>query len=250
MTALALMTSIPIAVVAHAQPAGVFPDGGSDAQVAQLTADARQAETTIWSVDFSRHTITKAGIMLHTLDVYDEKGLLITRTYFDTEGQLDSKIIYQYTEDGRKRVSTTYSQATDRKSQTLYAYTADGYLARMRFTDADAVTISTTEVGTTKSQTMTQELYNDSEKVMTTYTYDANLKLIGIKRDDGHTSAVTTFSLAYNGLPARGTYETSDGRKQTLRYEFTTDEHGNWTRKVTYVDGVATELAERKIKYE
>lgn len=219
-------------------------------QVAQLRGDISQAETTVWNVDFSRHTIVKSDQISHIVDQYDSEGQLTMRMNYDTDNQLDSKVIYQYTEEGHKRVSTTYSKTGNRTLQTLYAYTADGYLARMRFTDADAVTISTTEVGVTKSEAITLEMYNDSEKVRTTYSYDTNLNIIGIVRNDGNTKIETRYALAYNGLAARGTQTSSTGEKHTLTFEHEVDEHGNWTRKVTYIDGVATEVTERVITYK
>ena len=59
-----------------AQPAGVFPEGGSDMQVAQLRGDISQAETTVWNVDFSRHTIVKSDQISHIVDQYDSEGQL------------------------------------------------------------------------------------------------------------------------------------------------------------------------------
>lgn len=244
----AALLSALAAAPAAAQPFGVFPAGGSDAQVAELRGDVSTVETHVWQVDFSQRTIKKSGLIAHTIDNFTAGGMISTHIAYDTTDELDSKTIYQYNDDGTKRVSTTYSKTGERTLQTLYAYTADGFLARMRFTDADAVTISTTEIGTTATSTTTEELYNDSEKVRTTYSYDKDLNLIRTTRADGHTTSDKQLSLTYNGLPARGTYTTS-WSKSTLTFEHETDSRGNWTRRVTYVDGVATEVAERVITY-
>lgn len=245
-TAAAMSLAMP--EQSFAQPLGVFPAGGCDAQVAQLRGGVKTVETHYWEVDFSQRTIKKASLISHTEDTYLEDGMIATHIAYDTGDQLDSKTIFQYSENGIKRVSTTYSKNGIRTLQTLYAYTADGYLARMRFTDADAVTISTTEVGITKESTTTEEVYNDSEKVRTTYSYDKKLNLTKVAKDDGHCSSVMSYAITYNGLPARGTYVTPSGSR-TMTFEHQTDEMGNWVRRVTYTDGVATEVAERRISY-
>lgn len=238
-----------MALDAQAQPIGVFPEGGNDAQAAQLADYPASAETWIWSVDYSHHTVVKKDFISHIIDEYDSNGMETTRYCYDTSDQLDSKTIFQYTDNGQKRVSTTYSKTGERTLQTLYAYTADGYLARMRFTDADAVTISTTEVGIANGSTTTQEIYNDSEKVTTTYFYDKSNRLTRIVKTDGQTTSDMKLALTYSGLPARGNYSTSSGVQQAYTYEHKVDGHGNWIRKVTYVDGQATEVAERRITY-
>lgn len=231
-----------------AQPFGVFPAGGCDAQAAQIKGDAEKVETRIWEVDFAQRTIKKAQLISHTVDYYMAGGMISTHIAYDTSDEMDSKTVYQYSDDGAKRVSTTYSKTGERTLQTLYAYTADGFLARMRFTDADAVTISTTEVGITAESATTEEVYNDSEKVRTTYFYDKKLNLIRVVKDDGHATSDKKFALTYDGLPARGSYVTPFG-KSTMTFEHETDDNGNWTRRVTYIDGAATEVAERIITY-
>lgn len=234
---------------AMSQPFGVFPAGGCDAQAAQLKGAVDKVETRVWEVDFSQRTIKKSAPVSHTVDYYNAEGMIATHIAYDTGDELDSRTIYQYSDDGSKRVSTTYSKTGERTLQTLYAYTADGYLARMRFTDADAVTISTTEVGITNESATTEEVYNDSEKVRTTYYYDKRLNLIRIVKDDGQTTSDKRLTLTYEGLPARGSY-TTPWVKSILTFEHQTDEYGNWTRRVTYVDGTAAEVAERNITYE
>lgn len=234
---------------AAAQPAGVNPEGATDLMTAQLVGGVTSVKSTTWSVDYSRHTVVKAQQTVRTAETYGPDGNIRTRQTFDADGQPDTKTIFQYTDGGEKRVSTTYSATGERTLQTLYAYTADGFLARMRFTDAAAVTISTTEVSIMPTWTQTAELFNDGEKVVTTYSYDANLRLIGVSKKDGLSHSELRLSLGYDGLPARGTYSASFGHKATMTYEHTVDSHGNWTRRVTYADGVATEVTEREIEY-
>lgn len=233
---------------ALAQPFGVFPVGGSDAQVAELHGPVKTVDTRVWEIDFAQRTLVKKEFISHTTDEFTPNGMISTHMVFDTNDELDSKTIFQYDDGSSKRVSTTYSKTGERTLQTLYAYTADGYIARMRFTDADAVTISTTEVSITPESTTTEEVYNDSEKVRTTYFYDKNLNLFRITKDNGYNQSEKRYALAYNGLPARGSY-TTVWDKKTLTFEFQTDEKGNWVRRVTFVDGFATELAERTITY-
>lgn len=235
--------------VTAAQPAGVNPLGWSDAATAQLRGAVAEVEATTWSVDFARRTVVKAAQTARTVDTYGEQGQILARQTFDSDGQPDAKTVYQYEPDGRKRVSTTYSAAGDRTLQTLYAYTADGCLARMRFTDADAVTISTTEVGTAERWAQTVELFKDGEKVTTTYIFDDNGRLAETRRSDGHFLSTLRHTMGLNGLPTRGVFVASDGRRATLTYEYETDGWGNWTLRTTYVDGVATELTERRLRY-
>lgn len=238
-----------LSVAAVAQPAGVNPLGWTDATTAQLRGAVAEVDAETWSVDFSRRAVVKAAQTAHTVDTYDERGAIMVRQTFDSDGLPDAKTVYQYEPDGRKRVSTTYSAAGDRTLQTLYAYTADGCLARMRFTDADAVTISTTEVGTAERWVQTAELFKDGEKVTTTYVFDDKGRLAEIRRDDGASSSTLRLTMGLSGLPVRGAYAASDGRRATLAYEHEADEVGNWTRRTTYVDGIATELTERRIRY-
>ncbi|MDD7724593.1 MAG: hypothetical protein PUJ24_02890 [Bacteroidales bacterium] len=245
----ATLCAATLSVVALAQPAGVCPMGATDVATAQLRGRVMTVECETWSVDFSRHTVVKSDKTAHTVVKYGERGELTMTTAYDADGQMDSKTIYQYGDDGRKRVSTTYSAKGDRTLQTLYAYTADGYLARMRFTDADAVTISTTEVGTAAGWSQTSELFGDGERVLTTYTYDDQTRLAQKEVDNGNATSTLRLTMGLDGLPSRGTYTTSDGRRQTLTFEHEKDSAGNWTRRVTYVDGTATEVAERKIEY-
>lgn len=241
--------SAALSAVAHAQPAGVNPLGWTDAATAQLRGAVAEVEATTWSVDFSRRTVVKAAQTAHTVDSYDERGQILLRQTFDADGQPDAKTIFQYEPDGRKRVSTTYSAAGERTLQTLYAYTADGSLARMRFTDADAVTISTTEVGTAERWVQTAELFKDGEKVTTTYVFDDKGRLAEMRRIDGRSSSTLCHTMGLSGLPTRGAYVFPDGRRAALTYEYDTDECGNWTRRTTYVDGVATEQTERRLRY-
>lgn len=248
MTVTAVLAACAVEI-AVAQPAGVCPLGATDVVTAQLVGKVSSVECTTWHVDFSRHTIVKDGQASHTIDRYMEDGRIESSVSMDADGLVDTKTIYQYDDEGRKRVSTTYSAAGDRTLQTLYAYTADGCLARMRFTDADAVTISTTEVGTATGWSQTAELFNDGEKVVTTYTYDDRTRLSARTSDDGHMSSTLRLTMGLDGLPSRGSYSTSDGRKQTITFEHEKDVQGNWTRRVTYIDGKATELSVRKITY-
>ena len=92
-------------------------------------------------------------------------------------------------------------------------------------------------------------LFGDGERVLTTYTYDDQTRLAQKVVDNGNATSTLRLTMGLDGLPSRGTYTTSDGRRQTLTFEHEKDSAGNWTRRVTYVDGTATEVAERKIEY-
>lgn len=233
----------------RAQPAGVNLEGRSDRFTAQLQGNVATVDETTWKIDYSRRTLERAEQTSHATDSFNVKGNILWRKTFDEDGLQESHTIYQYDEKGQKRVSTTYSRTGERALQTLYAYTVDGFLARMRFTDADATTISTTEVGIADFWTETVEMYKDGEKVSTIYHYDNEIRLDRVSRNDGHISTEMRYRYVVGKLPSRGTYTTSDGRKYSMTYEYETDEAGNWTRMVTYVDGRATEERVRTITY-
>lgn len=236
-------------VVAVAQPAGVNLAGVSDRVTNQLVGPVSQVDAVTWRVDFSRRTLDKAEQTAHAVDSYDAKGNMLTTQTYDADGQPNAKTIYQYHPDGRKRVSTTYQKEGERTLQTLYAYTADGYLARMRFTDADATTISTTEVSTSDEWTQIAELFSDSEQVTTTFYYDSSRRLVRLTRADGHSSSDLRLRYGSAHAPTKASYSTSDGTKRTITYDHSFDERGNWTKRITYVDGRATEITERVISY-
>ncbi len=232
-----------------AQLPGVVPAGATDVQTDQLRGNVLSVNSTTWDVDFSRHEVEKTEISQIKEVKYDPEGGIESVTTKNNNGLRETKTIYQYGTDGNKRVSTTYTSSGERTLQTLYAYTADGYLARMRFTDATAVTISTTEVSTTESWTQTQETFKDGEIVTTTFHYDANFNLLSSERNDGKTQTTLTYKLGRNGLPLRIDFSASDGTTHVTTFDYTTDATGNWTTRTTYVDGTATEYTERTISY-
>lgn len=244
-----LLAFVMMPALVIAQPAGVAPLNATHAAAAQLVGDVHTVETTTWQVDYSRHTIAKGAQTAHTISTYSRDGLIEQTSTFDTDNQLDTKTIYQYDDKRQLRVSTTYDAKGNRTLQTLYAYTADGCLARMRFTDADAVTISTTEVGTANNWAQTSEQFNDGEKIVSTYTYDNKTRLTTIATDDSHTSTTTRITMGLDALPTRATFSTSDGRRQTMTYQHEVDERGNWTREITSIDDTPTTLSVRTVGY-
>lgn len=231
--------------VVQAQPPGVSPLGVSDAVTAQLSGNVSSVRLTAWNVDFSRHTIERAEQVADARTTYDGNGMVSEQTRYDADGQLASRTVYQYDGPARKRVATTYDRRGERTLQTLYAYTADGALARMRLTDARAVTISTTEVSTADNYTETLETYNDGEQLRTRYEYDPAHHLLRVTSND----ADTRFRLDRGGLPAKAAKNAAGKPQQAITYLHERDQQGNWTQRITFVDATPTRLEHRDITY-
>lgn len=234
--------------LSHAQRPSVNPIGLSDSKTDQLRGQVEQVLERTVSVDYSRHTVEPGEFISSFERNYSLEGAVTKDVTYDEAGLLLTRTIYQYSE-GRKTVSTTYDANGNRTLQTLYAFTADGHCARMRFTDAIGVTISTSEVSHTALWASDNEVFADGEKVNREYFYNEQYRLLKItSQSDSDGVSETTYTLDAQGFPRRAQQKSANA-KHTIEYEYTIDEQQNWIRRVTTIDGRPAEITTRTILY-
>lgn len=236
---------------AAAQAHGVNPIGYSDAKTDQIKGAVKQYTETNYQVDYSRHVVENGAFISSIERSYDRNGQIETEKTYDNDGHKLTGTLYQY-KDSIKSVSTTHDAKGERTLQTLYLFTADGLCARMRFTDAIGVTISTTEVSHGENWSSATEYFKDGETTRTTYRYDNYGNITSIEMD-GDSKSETSYSYPILGdrtkrLPGKATKK--ENKSKTI-YVFTyeTDNMGNWTKRITYVEDMPVEVAYRKIEY-
>lgn len=234
-----------------AQTHGVNPKGYSDAKTDHLKGNVRMYTEKTYIVDYTRHVIENGDFVSCIERTYDADGAIQTERTYDADGQKLTGTLYQY-KDSVKSVSTTHDAQGVRTLQTLYLFTADGYCARMRFTDAIGVTISTTEVSHGDNWASATEYFKDGEAITSTYTYDThgNIQSIEIK---GDSKSTTTYSYPLiadktKRLPTKA-IKKDNKNKTTYVFTYETDGQGNWTRRITTIDGTPSEVAYREITY-
>lgn len=243
------LASLLFSLAPKAQPPGVCPLHASDAATAQLIGRVKEVRLTAWVVDFSRHTIETGAQQTSCKTLYSEHGDVLEQLYYDADQQLDAHVLFQYDDAGRKRVSTTYDRHGERTLQTLYAHTADGALARMRLTDARAVTISTTEVSVAPTWTETLETYNDGETLRTRYDYDTAGHLLRFASSSPSTNTETRYRLDAAGQPIKASRQAAGKQQQAITFLHERDQTGNWTQRITFVNSTPVLLTKRTIVY-
>jgi len=238
-------------VSASAQAHGVNPLGYSDATTDQIKGNVKCYVETTYQVDYSRHVVENGAFVSSIERCYDNNGQILSERTYDSDGQKLTGTLYQY-KDSVKSVSTTHDAKGERTLQTLYLFTADGVCARMRFTDAIGVTISTTEVSHGKNWSSASEYFKDGESIKKTYKYDNYGNILSIEID-GDSKSETEYTYPLLGertkrLPSKATKKEN---KSKITYVFTyeTDNNGNWTKRVTEVDDTPIEVAYREITY-
>ncbi len=243
-----VITALTAVLNMAAQRHGVNPLGASDRATDQLLGNVESYSERVIAIDYSRRVVEEGAFIAASEHTYDEAGNILTEKTFDEMGMMLTKTIHQYT-DGVKSVSTTYDSQDTRTLQTLYAFTADGVCARMRFTDAIGVTISTSEVSHKESWACNEETFADGENVKTEYFFSASLRLTKIRREsDSDGKRETIITLDTNGFPRRAVVKSKTGR-DTLEYSYEYDKTGNWTRRQTSLNGVPHEIATRTYVY-
>ncbi len=239
-----------VALAVNAQVAGVCPLGASDRLTNQLFGPVHTSHTTTWSVDFSRHVVQKAEQKRARLQEYDASGNILSEQSLDSDGQPLSRTDYVYVAN-QKSVATTngFDGTFYVSSRTHYTYSPSGNLVSLLSVDKDSTIISTSSVTLSSSQTIVTESFPDGETITTTFSYDSQFRLQNILRSDGKQTSEMKFKLSSDGVPVKGVYRSSDGSKKTITSEYVFDSHGNWTRRVVYVDGKPFELSERRLTY-
>ena len=185
-----------------AQRFGVNCSGATDRETAQLYGPVQRVTERVYKVDFSRHVVDKGELQSVRSVEFAENGSVKLEQTFDAANELLSKTIYQY-KDSMKSVSTSYDASGTRTLQTLYANTADGVVARMRDTDAIAVTISTSEVSHMPNWAANNESFNDGERVLTEYFYNDNRRLVRVLKTSNSDVSEQTITLDANGHPKK-----------------------------------------------
>ncbi|MCQ2227631.1 MAG: hypothetical protein MJZ01_06975 [Bacteroidales bacterium] len=244
-----LLIAALAAISAFAQfpQAGVEPIGMTCRQAQGLSTNVQTIRTSTYVVDFSRHVIQQGEFLESVERNYNAIGQLESERSFDADGNKLRGTLYQY-RDSNLYVSTHLDAQGQRQLQTLYAYTADGFCARMRLTDAMGLTISTSEISHTQTWSSVSESYNtDGESVETRYEYNKQGYLVNVTRRGDVTSS-TTFSYGFKKLPTKMTIEKA-GSKETFTFEYETNTQGDWTVRTTYKDGTPVEIARREITY-
>lgn len=230
-----------------AQRPGVNPIGATDLVTDQFYGKVRQVDERVYAVDYSRHVLEKGDFVSGSTRIYNASGMITGERTTDAQGELLTRTVYQY-KDSVKYVSTTYGAAGDRTLQTLYAYTADGHCARLRFTDAIGVTISTSEVSHGPRWAMDDESFADGESVVTQYYFNADYRLVKVEAEGGDGKTAIAYTLDADGHPKRMS-RSAGGRKTVVTFDYTLDAWGNWTRRVSFIADKPFEVAERTISY-
>lgn len=230
-----------------AQRFGVNPLRTSDRSTYQLYGKVSQITEQTYKVDYTRRIVEKGDFVSSILMKFSFDGSITEEQSFDDSGELLSKTIYQY-KDSLKSVSTTYDASGTRTLQTLYANTADGVVARMRYTDAIGITISTSEVSHKKNWAAIEENFNDGEFVKTEYFYNSDMRLDKIIKKSGSDVSERVFVLDANGNP-RKEISKQNGKKTILEYQYKTDDYGNWIERLISSNGKVLEQTKREIVY-
>ncbi len=233
---------LPINILAQ-RPA-VTPLDYSDRDIDQLAHKVKSISETIYKVNYSTGEVQIGDFIAATAKDYNVNGDLTLHQTFEESGFLLTKTVYQY-----PKVTTTYDANGNRTSQTLYSFTADNLCARMRFTDAMGITISTSEISHYTNHSRDEETFADGEYIRCDYYFNKNKRLTKVVIvNDKREKKEYKYSLEKSGYPKRETI-TADGNKTVISYTYTLDDYGNWTTRIAYVDGTPTEITIRKITY-
>ena len=251
--AIALLILTTTLVCAQKIPHGVCPVGLSDCNTDGFHSAVKSYTETTFNVVSERGLTLKGEQTACVSCEYDKDGNIQNKRTFDVDGQKLTGTLYQY-RDNAKYVATTRDANGKRTIQILYEQNDSNHLCTlMRMTDAIAITISTMRIRHEHLYVRTTETYHDGEVINTDYFYNKNGTLSKIL-SDGDAAPITTFSygllpfLTKRVLPTKMTIATNR-QTSVYTYEYETDEHGEWTRRTTYLDGKAIEIAERVIEY-
>lgn len=251
-----LIFLVSVSVVSAQQiPHGVCPVGLSDRQTDGFHSAVKQCTETIFEVEVERD-LEKKGAQTSCIElIYDENGNVQSRRTFDSDGHKLTGTLYQY-RDGKKYVATTRDANGKRTLQTLYEQNDSNNLCTlMRMTDAIAITISTMRVRHEKNYVRTTETYHDGEVINTDYYFNKNGTLRTICKD-GDVAQTITLSYGFKPLamikkqllPTRKII-LENGQAKVYQYQYEVDAYGEWTKRTTFSNGKAIEIAERVIEY-
>lgn len=243
-----LITLLQSSVLLFAQRPGICLAGMNSRQVDQLFDDVKYVNTITYEADYSRHIAEKGSFISASTRYYFQNGDIDRERITDEQGQLLSLTIYQY-RDNKIYVSTTYDANDTRTLQTLYDCDSLGICTFMRLTDAIAVTISTTNIKRGDKWVEAKERFHDGEMATERYTYDKNGRLIQKTTIGSSDQTIeTSYSISKKGHPTKA-HTKQNGDRKTIKYEYEFDSHNNWTKRITYIDGIAKEIATREISY-
>jgi antitoxin component YwqK of YwqJK toxin-antitoxin module len=195
--------------------------------------------TTGQKTEESRYS--SSGALLWTFSyVYDEMGRRTSTECRFAKGQTTLKLISTYASDGRKEKSVTLGPGGVLQEQSTYSYDAQGNNVEVANLAADGSSVGRWTYA-----------YNEKGRVREWIAYDANG---GIVQDSAYSYdsegrlKVTEEYGANNTLERKTIYDSKGNEIEVEKYsangaflwkrqfEYTFDEAGNWTRKITKED--------------
>lgn len=251
-TVASIMTICDYAVAQIETIHDVAPIGMNDSENAQLYGKIKTVKETVYTVDFSRHTVEKGDFINSLVTSYNSEGYIETEVTLDSDGEEAGKTITQYNEPQVKRVSTKYNELGNRIEQTLYSYTAEKLCAQMRLTDALAITMATSEVshGDRWSSITTTYVGAFGEDISKSrFEYNESGRVVKSVIESGGNTTTKQVKLDPYGHPKILVTSAKGQADQKSTYKYVLDGKNNWTERTEYVNNKPIEIRYRAIEY-
>ncbi len=161
--------------------------------------------------------------------IYDNKGNMIEKNGYNSNGNLIYKIIYKYDNKGNKMEYSTYNSNGNLNNKWTNKYDSKG-------------------------NKIESSVYNSDGNLGSKYTYKYDSKGNKIEENryysDGSLNYKWTYKYDNRGNKIEKKWYKSDGSlwwKNTFKYEY--DKHGNWIKQIIYKNDKPYQIVEREYEY-
>lgn len=266
---------------------GTIPEWGSpiaDLDKMQVKGNVESISQRVYELSKRGNTLKKRHLMLDPLENWDlkfnKKGFIVEkkcydaanrvlfyydykykkqsqlqrRNMYDTKGYRIEQLAYTYNALGQVAAESTYRSDNSLLVRYVHTYAAKGQLVQTDVhAPANVYTTSKYEfVYNKEGHLIERHTYNQKNQrhQTDTYSYDKN----GYPKIHTMTNHLDKFVFtSYTQYDAEGnviTFQAPTESEPLTSYTYTFDDRGNWTRRVHYKEGKASNMVERIFVYE
>ena len=204
-----------------------------------------------------KRTVSRGGdsARSRTVWTYDKDGFISEKIKKGGDGKVEWKVSYGYDSLGQKTKTVRKTPDGDKLQEVEIERNEKGWITgKKHFNSAGALERKTHFVRDEKGRVARKTDYDKTGRELGrfTFAYNQDGQRTEVKKFAGNGKLKQWRTYSYNDKddPVREEHRNADGEvTQTVVYRYRYDEKGNWTRRVTLMDGKPYRITERSYSY-
>lgn len=199
---------------------------------------------------------------------YDDEKRLIKSTDKDSEDKITSTAFYNYNADGRLSEIIEYDESDKLYGKSYFKYSDSNFTETVFDKNDDLLVTISLDYNAGKKTELNLTGSKDSEfRIL--YNENEQMKLINLKEDyeaelspeynEKNQMSALNMLIGEDRINFLYTYDSHEnlikiildfnGEILEVAYEYECDKHGNWTKRISYLDSSPVYISEREIEY-